>query len=126
MDGRFYRLTARTPAGERALELSRTELDELFAEWAARGHVPLVDFAQPHETDPSTLILDLSAPDEEEPIEPHSGRPSLVSLEREVPGLGPFVLEFLVTDRVKESELEPILQRVAEVLSRVGGHLAGG
>ncbi len=106
---------------ERTLTLARPELDELFSEWAARGHVPIVAFAQPHELTEGILIEDLSSPDDGDPDETtfraqHQGGPCKVVLHRALEIFGSFDLHFLVTDRVLESELEPILQEVSTLL----------
>jgi hypothetical protein len=106
---------------ERALALARPDLEELFEEWAARGHVPIVAFDQPHEEVEGTLIEDLSSPDDGDPLEAsfraqHHGGPCAVALTRNLDESQYVELELLVTDRVLESELEPILQQVSELL----------
>lgn len=105
---------------QRALERAKPQLDELFAEWAARGHVPIVDFDQQCEVIGGTLIPDLTHPDDEDTQEAHfrthhRGGPCLVSVSRSIDGHG-LHLQFLVTDRVRESEIEPILQEVSALL----------
>ncbi len=124
-DGSFAaRYFAESPAPyARAVAHARPALEELFAEWAARGHVPLVPYAQPHEVLGGTLIEDLSSPDDGDPYESHfrdhhQGGPCLVVLHRELDERQCFDLQLLVTDRVRESELEPILQQVSQLLKK--------
>ena len=111
---------------ERTLQLARPALDELFAEWAARGHVPLTTYDQERESIAGALIQDLSRDEDEDALaahfaEYHRGGPCLVSLSRTLEDMRCINLQLLVTDRVRESELEPILQEVTAILSKAYG-----
>ena len=112
MEGRYYALHVE-PAPSAPV---RAALDELFAEWAARGHFPLVERSAAHPVVEGTVIADLSDPDAAEPEGTHPNTPSRIRVVRALAGDRTFTLELSVTDRVRETELEPMLQRVADLL----------
>ncbi len=112
--GRFYALTF-PDAG--ALTAARAALDGFFDEWAARGHFPLVERSDEHPVLDGTVIADLSDPDAADPEGTHPNTASRITLVRALDPRRTYVLHLSVTDRVRESELEPMLQRVSELLS---------
>ena len=113
LEGHFYLLSC-TDAD--ALTRARASLDELFDEWAARGHIPLVARSAVHPTVAGTVITDLTDPDAAEPEGTHPNTASRIVVSRALDGGRAFELELSVTDRVRESELEPMLQRVTALL----------
>lgn len=113
LEGRFYALTY--PDAD-ALQRARAALDGFFDEWAARGHFPLVEQSAEHPALDGTVIADLTDPDAAEPEGTHPNTASRITVVRSVDAHREYELRISVADRVRESELEPMLQRVVELL----------
>lgn len=114
LEGRFYAITY-PDAG--ALTAARAALDGFFDEWAARGHFPLVERSAGHPALAGTVIADLTDPDAAEPEGTHPNTASRITVVRAIDQHREYELHLSVGDRVRESELEPLLQRVSELLS---------
>ncbi len=109
----------------RWLERARPALDAFFAQLAAEQRAPIVRLSEPSEEIHGVIIEDVEPTGEEAGDERHfrqysRGRPCPVSLNgsQRLPGLQSLELRLLVSERVRRSALEHILDGVADILLR--------
>ncbi len=121
--GRYFREKS-MPYG-RWLERASPALDAFFARLVAEQRVPIVRLSEPSEEIHGVIIEDVEPTRADAGAEQHfrehsRGRPCPVSLNdsRRLPAFQSLELRFLVSERVRRSALDHILDGVVDILLR--------